>query len=243
MTLRLDWHRRRLVERAARLRARVLRVLGLAYFALVPGPHGGGRPQSAGLWDVQWRRGDWAFLGALEELPRYAVIAGLIRSVSAAPAVLDLGCGHGQLWTLLGSGAVSSYLGIDISREAIAQARRRSTEPARFEAADLATWVPARRVDVVVFNEVLYYLPDPVAVVERYLGQLSEDGIAIISMFRHRTAPGIWRDLQRRYALRDVAKVENRLGELIEIRIVQRPRSSSGTASCRRSEAAEGARR
>jgi 2-polyprenyl-3-methyl-5-hydroxy-6-metoxy-1,4-benzoquinol methylase len=208
-------------ERVPAVADRIARGATLVYFALFAGPRGRGRATPAPGWDAQWRHGDWDYLVSQDELPRYAVIAGYIKSVSPPPAVLDVGCGHGQLFTVLGTGAVAQYHGIDISGEAVAKARARCPEDATFETADLTTWRSPSRFDVVVINEVLYYVTDPVAAVNRYQAMLHDHGMLIISMFRHANTRLIWRNLQRRFPLADAAEVKNRLGEVIDIKILQ----------------------
>jgi trans-aconitate methyltransferase len=135
--------------------------------------------------------------------------------------VLDLGCGHGQLWAVLGADAVSAYHGVDISTEAVEQARQRSAGPATFEAADLLAWHAPTRFDVIVLNEVLYYLPDPVAAVSHAYGMLAAGGVLVISMFRHRNVPLLWRDLSRRFPLVVYADVKNGKGEVVNVRLVR----------------------
>jgi 2-polyprenyl-3-methyl-5-hydroxy-6-metoxy-1,4-benzoquinol methylase len=201
---------------------RVARAASLAYFALVSGPRGRGRPRPAAGWDAQWQHGHWDYLVSEDELPRYAVIAGYIKSVAPPPAVLDVGCGHGQLLAVLGGDSASRYHGIDISGEAIARARARYRDDhITFEAADLTTWNSGSRFPVVVINEVLYFIDDPVATVERYEALLERPGMMIISMFRHGNTRPIWRRLRRRFPLVDAAEVKNRLGEIIDIKILR----------------------
>jgi 2-polyprenyl-3-methyl-5-hydroxy-6-metoxy-1,4-benzoquinol methylase len=196
------------------------RAAQLAYFALFNGPRGRGRPAPAARWEAQWRQGQWDYLVSEEELPRYAVIAGYIRSVTPAPVVLDVGCGHGQLLTALGDGAVAGYHGIDISGEAISRARALPIADATFEVADLTRWEAPSPYDVVVINEVLYYIDEPCAAVARYRARLRRDGMLIISMFRHGNTRLIWRNLGRQFPLMGAAEVKNRLGEIVDVKIL-----------------------
>lgn len=200
---------------------RMARAATLMYFALFAGPRGRGRPASPAGWDAQWREGSWDYLVSEDELPRYAVIAGYIKSVSPPPRVLDVGCGHGQLLTVLGDGAVPQYHGIDISGEAIARAQERCSDDATFEVADLTAWRSPSSFDVVVINEVLYYIADPAGAVERYLDVLPRGGMLLVSMFRHGNTRLIWRELRRRFPLADAAEVKNSLGEVIDIKMLR----------------------
>lgn len=200
---------------------RVLRAAELAYYALFLGPRGRGRAAPVDVWDAQYRRGHWQFLASADELPRYAVIAGYIRALGRRPAVLDVGCGAGQLLAVLGVDGLSAYHGIDVSAEAIAQARDGSGAAVAFEQADFTRWRPPRTFDVVVFNEVLYYADHPVRAVARYADALAAEGVMVVSMFRHRNTRIIWRELGRCFAMCDAAEVKNRKGEVVDIKLIR----------------------
>lgn len=211
--------------RASTGRLRVLadragRAAQLAYFAVFDGPRGRGRAVPAASWEARWRQGYWDYLMSEEELPRYAVIAGYIRSMTPAPVVLDVGCGEGQLLRVVGDGVVAAYHGIDISGEAIRRAQALPIADATFEVADLTRWEAPARYDVVVINEVLYYISEPCAVVARYRASLCRGGVLIISMFRHANTRLIWRNLGREFPLQGAAEVKNRLGEVVEVKIL-----------------------
>ena len=85
----------------------------------------------------------------------------LVARVAATdPAtVADLGCGPGNLTTLLADrwpGA--SITGLDSSPEMIAAARERGDDRVRFDVADVRDWSPAAPVDVVVSNATLQWV-------------------------------------------------------------------------------------
>lgn len=146
-------------------------------------------------WDRQYAAGEWAFLDGLAEMPRYGVVAGYCRTVSPSASVLDLGCGTGVLRAWLGGDGDRRYLGIDVSEVAVRKAREAASGSARFEAADVATFQPdaGERFDVVVLNEVLYYVADPGALVRRCSGFLAPGGMIVLSMFRSSEALATWR--------------------------------------------------
>lgn len=105
------------------------------------------------------------------------------------PSVLDVGCCGGTLVTSLSS--FSRYFGTDVSAHAIGVAR---SDPelapyiaagrVAFEAADLRSFEPEGVWDVIVFNEVLYYLrtEQAVAQVDRFAKHLAPGGVLCISM-------------------------------------------------------------
>ena len=102
-------------------------------------------------------------------------------------SVLDLGCGEGMVLEQIPAAERVHYTGIDLSQVAIGAAVRKISNAAvqRFICADLVTFEPVSGTtfDVVVFNEVLYYLQDPIAALLRYRAFSAPDGIVIVSVF------------------------------------------------------------
>lgn len=106
-----------------------------------------------------------------------------------SPSVLDVGCCGGTMLSSLPS--FSRYLGTDISSYAIGEAE---ADPdlssfvlsgrASFKATDLRDYQPSQKWDVIIFNEVLYYLTcdEAIAECERYSRSLSRDGVILVAM-------------------------------------------------------------
>ncbi|UPY38152.1 glycosyltransferase [Sediminicoccus sp. KRV36] len=99
-------------------------------------------------------------------------------------SILDLGCGYGRACGGLRPGSVA-YLGIDLSPVALETARR-DYPSFSFEEADLVTWQPAQRHDLVLCTYTLSSFPSD-ADWERVLGHaldaLAEDGTLVIQDF------------------------------------------------------------
>jgi 2-polyprenyl-3-methyl-5-hydroxy-6-metoxy-1,4-benzoquinol methylase len=155
---------------------------------------------SLGIPDARWNReygcGTWDFLGTTRELARYSVIAGYCRHLKPGARVLDVGCGAGVLASWLTGAPISSYFGIDLSEVAIDQARRANVGAAQFAVADASTFVPAQVFDVIVFNEMLYYLDKPEEHVRRFARALAPDGLLIVSIFYHDDGIRAWNRLK-----------------------------------------------
>jgi 2-polyprenyl-3-methyl-5-hydroxy-6-metoxy-1,4-benzoquinol methylase len=98
-------------------------------------------------------------------------------------SILDLGCGEGILRERLGSSSIERYTGVDWSNEAVELARQRDNERAEFIPASIDEWIPDGRYDAIVFNEVLYYLPQPLVTVARYARSLTDSGSMFVSMW------------------------------------------------------------
>lgn len=129
---------------------------------------------------------------AVEEMLTAAFAA--LGGPSAFTAI-DAGCGNG--WTVrrlraaLGCRAVT---GVDVSAGMIKKAQ--TLDPAgHYVLADLATWQPAERADLVVSMEVLYYLDDPAAFLRRVAAAwLKPGGVAVfgIDHYKENTPSLAW---------------------------------------------------
>ena len=153
---------------------------------------GRGKPKSAETWDAQYRAGRWD--GLPGETQRHDVVASLVRRFAPPrPLVLDVGCGQGGLARRLRACAGARYVGLDLSREAIARAASDAAPAESFHAFDVESGAPPfvaeRSVNAAVFSEVLYYLDDPLRTVDRFGPLLAPDGFFVLSLWkpsRHR---------------------------------------------------------
>ena len=164
--------------------------------------------QSAQTWEAQYAAGRWDFLAQLSELARFSVLAGYICHLKPGGKVLDTGCGQGVLLRRLPRSCYSRYVGIDLSGSAISVAQEQGNERSTFLAADCEEYSPAEHFDVIVFNEVLCCLRDPLRTVERYARSLNPGGLLLVSMCTaaRGSATILWR-LKRAYATVDEVRV------------------------------------
>jgi len=122
--------------------------------------------------------------------------------------VLDVGCGEGVLLSRLPDFAYSKYVGIDVSETAIAAARELAKGPRNLLVTDCDGYTPEEQLDVIVFNEVLYCLRDPLAVVQRYTRSLRAGGVVLVSMCTAaRGASAIFEQLFAEYSPVDQVRV------------------------------------
>ena len=164
--------------------------------------------QSAQTWEAQYAAGRWDFLTELSELARFSVLAGYIGYLKPGAAVLDAGCGQGILLRRLPDAYYSRYVGIDLSDNAIAVARQQQNPRSTFLTADCERYSPTERFDVIVFNEVLICLRDPLRTVDRYVGFLNAGGLLLVSMCTAaRGSATILRQLKRAYSTVDEVRV------------------------------------
>lgn len=170
----------------------------------------GNIPLPKEMWDSQYRRGHWDFMASLEQAARYSVVGSYFLYLKRGGKILDVGCGEGLLQKYLGTAAYSRYLGIDISRDAISRAVSRADERTTFVCADLRQYTPEGSFDAVVFSEVLYYVDDPLQVMESYVRCLERDGIVILSIFSSARGNAIWRQVKDWYRVMDEVKITSK---------------------------------
>ncbi len=103
-------------------------------------------------------------------------------ALGAPRLAYDLGCGPGNSTELiLRRFPEAEVVGLDTSAAMLDSARRRL--PAlRFEAADVATWHPARAPDLIYANAVLQWVPDHPALLPRLFGLLAPGGVLAVQM-------------------------------------------------------------
>lgn len=171
-----------------------------------------GKPVSRQTWEHEYRNGAWDRLHERRELPRYMVIAGYVADAGCEARILDVGCGDGRLFQVLPESACRRYIGIDFSTEALSRARLSAPSHAKLVLADFEAWSPPESMDVIVFNESLYYSRRPVDLVDRYSKFLGSQGRIIISMFKPSGSRRMWRRLDSLLQRIDGATVSHDVG-------------------------------
>ena len=198
------------------------------HYKLFQAPKGYGAPVDTKLLDQQYREGFWGFLENLGEMPNKMVTAGyvyhLAKKLNRAPRLLDVGCGDGNLLEMLGHFPYQSYLGLDISAEAVKQAQARNIPRTRFAVADFTSELPDEMFDFIISTGSICYATDPVAALQRLVPLLAEGGAFVISLWRYGHNGTIWRNLEKHFALCDATVVTNNQGTTWDIKIL-RPQS------------------
>jgi 2-polyprenyl-3-methyl-5-hydroxy-6-metoxy-1,4-benzoquinol methylase len=137
--------------------------------------------QGKALLDAQYTAAEWDYLRSIGEAPRFGVVSAYCRLLASGGSVLEIGCGEGILLEHLDRSRFAHFTGVDISSVAIERARGLADERTTFACADAEAYVPDRAYDVIVFNEVLEYLDDPLAVVRRYEAFVQPEGHFVAS--------------------------------------------------------------
>ncbi len=123
----------------------------------------------------------------------------LARIPLAAPGhVIDLGCGAGNVTAMLKKRwPEADILAVDGSEAMLASARQMLPH-CRFEVADIAHFVPARRPDIIYSNAALHWLADHRHLFPRLVSALAPGGFLAVQMPAMDRAP--FRTLQQEVA-------------------------------------------
>ncbi|MBC7552587.1 MAG: class I SAM-dependent methyltransferase [Taibaiella sp.] len=172
-------------------------------------------------FELQYENKKWDGLKEIGELARYSVITGYAFQYFPSPSVLDLGCGEGILQEKMAHTHYKSYLGIDFSSVAIDNAKKLEDNRTRFLVGDLNHLVVDGKFDVIIYNESLNYLSDPVKAVEALFPHLNPGGIFVISLVdKHgKEQTALWNKLAPVLQLKDRTKVINSVGHLWTIQV------------------------
>ena len=115
----------------------------------------------------------------------------LLARVEITPAsIVDLGCGPGQLTPVLhGRWPTAWIVGVDSSPDMIEAARATADDHVQYVEADVATWEPDGRVDLVVSNALFQWVPEQLEVIRRLAGHVAPGGAFAIQVPNNMTAP------------------------------------------------------
>ncbi|MEJ0041055.1 MAG: class I SAM-dependent methyltransferase [Rhizomicrobium sp.] len=163
-------------------------------------------PVSAQVWDNEYKSGHWDFLGRLDSLGGLASVLGYCQFL-APDSILDVGCGAGLLARKLKVLPYKSYLGVDLSAEAIAQAAPVADGRTAFAVAEAGDFHSDRRFDVIIFSQVLNYVPDPDALLLRYARHLTPDGRIVVSMYDTGRTRAAWNLVEKAMTVEDAMAV------------------------------------
>ena len=133
------------------------------------------------LWNFEFSSGQWNCLDRMGDERGHVQI----EKHANHGHILDLGCGSGTTSVELNPAVYRSYTGIDISDVAVHKAKARAHEAGRsghneYYQANIATYVPRRQHDLILFGDSLYYLHHIDSVLKRYSEYLSQDGVFLV---------------------------------------------------------------
>jgi len=183
---------------------------------------GAGKPVPVEALDREYASGAWDHFYGSDEQPRFDVLLTLLDAAGPAPSILELGCGSGRLLSLLPTGRVSRYLGVDLSEEGLQRARSLGRTEADFVRADFETWRPETPWDLVVFNESIGYARDPAATALAFADHLTPRGRIIISHHRYGNSGAQWKRIESVLDVEKSSTASNARGQQWDLKILRR---------------------
>jgi 2-polyprenyl-3-methyl-5-hydroxy-6-metoxy-1,4-benzoquinol methylase len=139
-------------------------------------------PMTGEAVDAIYRADRWPSMRTFADSGRYGEIVEWIRRLAPEGPVLDVGAGDGLLWEAM-TGLHAEYLGVDIAAETMARMQAKYGGPrCRFVTGDATTYVPERAYQIIVLNDMLYFLDEPVRHARRLAGYLAAGGTLIVAM-------------------------------------------------------------
>jgi SAM-dependent methyltransferase len=145
------------------------------------------------LWDKEFAGTKWNFMDDTSA----DCIYPHLEKYSLNGSILDLGCGPGNTANELAATAYQTYVGVDISEEAIAKAVRRTAQNGRtdkntFAVSDFLGYAPHQDFDVILFRESMYHVPfgQVQAILDKYSKHLKTGGVFIVRLYAGDIATG-----------------------------------------------------
>jgi len=129
-------------------------------------------------FDAKYARGDWKFKANKNTEFQAQILKYLNKG-----DLLIMGCGGASILEGIQPEELSSALGIDLSQEAIRLAAKYSSEKIHFLQADMLTFIPQKKYDVILFSESLNYIPSEPAngLLIRLSDYLKPNGVFIVT--------------------------------------------------------------
>jgi trans-aconitate methyltransferase len=154
---------------------RLLRLPGLQFLAT----RMGGRTLRRWSFDEKFRTGEWSFGSA----PASELVRTVERYADGGD-ILMLGCGTGSIGRALDPNFFDSFLGVDLSPEAISRANQTANHKIRFQVGDMIEFTSPQPFNVILFSESLYYIKpwQRRKLMSRAAGMLAPAGRLIITV-------------------------------------------------------------
>jgi len=166
---------------------------------------------------VTWNPLQYLKFGGERLRPAHDLLARV--RLEAPQYIVDLGCGTGTVTALLcARWPDAQIMGIDNSEQMLDRARAALPDVA-WKLDDLAEWVPAAPVDLLVSNAALHWLDDHATLFPRLLSHLRPGGVLAVQMPAQHDAPSH----QIGYDLAESTRWRDRLGGLVRRRPILDP--------------------
>ncbi|MFB6453968.1 class I SAM-dependent methyltransferase [Chitinophaga sp. Hz27] len=139
--------------------------------------------ESSNIWDQQYSQGSWDVLKSEKENARQETARQLIYKYAFNGTLLEVGCGEGLLQQHLNPDAYTFFTGVDFSAIAINRAAALNDHKTSYIVADMEVYTPPHLIDLILFNESIYYAKNPLDLLRRYMPFLRDNGVMMTSIF------------------------------------------------------------
>jgi 2-polyprenyl-3-methyl-5-hydroxy-6-metoxy-1,4-benzoquinol methylase len=136
-------------------------------------------------WEREYKSGAWDRLTNNKGSTHCKVVAFYVQKKGTKQSILDAGCGSGSILTHLDFDLIEKYTGVDIAQAALDKiAPKRSQD--EYICSTLEDYVPNGTWDVVLFNNILNYISDPVEQLKKFEKTLKPEGFFVISWYKNK---------------------------------------------------------
>jgi 2-polyprenyl-3-methyl-5-hydroxy-6-metoxy-1,4-benzoquinol methylase len=163
-------------------------------------------------WDKQYEKGNWDCLKSPLEQMRFDAVRNCINKYSNKGMILEVGCGEGILQAGMCKHSYLKFAGIDISAIAIQRAAHLMDGSTEYRTANMESFKPVEKYDIIIFNEVLYYAKNPTQLMERYMEFLNPGGYIIISIFQTKSNSKLMNGIEAKFKSIDEMISKNAVG-------------------------------
>ena len=166
-------------------------------------------------FDEKFRTGQWNFSGeASREL------ANAVERYVEGGDILMLGCGTAAITHALKPDCFNSFLGVDLSKEAIARANLGSSDKIRFEHGDMLRFKTDQKFNVILFSESLYYLKpwQRQPMLRRSTSMLRSRGHIIVTISQPSRFAGVLQMIRRDFSIIEDRTFSDSLRHLLVLR-------------------------
>ena len=171
---------------------RLLSVRGIHWLAVTFGTS----VLRARSFDEKFRSGQWNFSS-----DQSSELVQVVEQYAGGGDILMLGCGTGSIVDALDPRKFATFMGIDISSEAITRARQRATEKVRFETGDILRYECPKDYRVILFSESIYYIKPwrRKQLLKRLQQNLAPGGAIIVTIAQPKRYSGILAMIRRSF--------------------------------------------
>jgi trans-aconitate methyltransferase len=156
----------------------------------------GGSALKRKSFDANYANGTWVFVA-----DRSSELVSLVEQYAQNGHILMLGCGTASIAGVLDPAKYASFLGLDLSEEAIALAKKYENNKISCQVGDMLSHQCARDYDLIIFPESIYYLNvfQRRQLLRRLAGHLTKQGKILVTLAQPKRYAGILKMIRNNF--------------------------------------------